>query len=238
MPKPRARLTFLLATGCMLAGGVLTGFWGCLFDTHYQAPRILFMGNSLTLSPKIPERNWTHVWGMAASALEKDYVHQTATILKGMGMDAEPIIANRPCPQCDGGIDEQIHNMDQVRKLRPRYVVVQLSEHSGEIEIRSGKMARQYHDLLAALADAGVPHVYCLGSWGEKSIDDLHNQGILYGMGGFANARFLDISSISADTASYADTTVSTDLAVRWHPGDQGMRRIAETVADAVWADR
>ena len=37
--------------------------------------RVLFLGNSITLHAALPEIGWTNVWGMAASAAEKDYVH-------------------------------------------------------------------------------------------------------------------------------------------------------------------
>ncbi len=37
--------------------------------------RIVFIGNSIALHGAAPHIGWNHVWGMAASALEKDYVH-------------------------------------------------------------------------------------------------------------------------------------------------------------------
>ncbi len=37
--------------------------------------RVLFAGNSITLHGAAENIGWPHVWGMAASAKEKDYVH-------------------------------------------------------------------------------------------------------------------------------------------------------------------
>lgn len=45
------------------------------FDATKKGPRVLFVGNSITLHGPRPEIGWTNNWGMAASARDKDYVH-------------------------------------------------------------------------------------------------------------------------------------------------------------------
>jgi hypothetical protein len=213
----------------------LSVFCGCIFEMHQQGPVILFMGNSITLNLPVPDLAWSGHWGMAASSMDNDYVHQTTRILKEKGLALEPIIAQRNCPDCDGALDEQIHNMEQVRKLKPHYVVVQLSEHSGDIELRSGKMTAQYFKLLSGLRAAGVLHVYCLGSWGEKAANDPHNEGIWQALKAFPEYAFVDISRVAADTANYGDTKLFGNAAVLWHPGDGGMLGIAQVLSQAIW---
>ena len=44
--------------------------------------RILFVGNSITLHGKLPEAGWNQDCGMAASCLEKDYVHVLISKIK------------------------------------------------------------------------------------------------------------------------------------------------------------
>jgi hypothetical protein len=218
---------------------IASGFFsGCVFETRTRGADILFMGNSITLNLPSAEYAWTGSWGMAATARDSDYVHQTVRILKEKGLDVELNIAARNCPDCDGALDEQIHNMEQVRELKPRYVVVQLSEHSGDVELRSGKMAEQYRKLLRGLSDAGVPHVYCVSAWGEKDRDQPRAQGIIQALKDFPEYDFVDITAIAADTLNYGDSTLFKNAFVTWHPGDRGMRRIAQSVAESVWADR
>ena len=45
------------------------------FDPAKKGPRVLFVGNSITLHGPRPQIGWTNNWGMAASARDKDYVH-------------------------------------------------------------------------------------------------------------------------------------------------------------------
>lgn len=45
------------------------------FDAAKKGPRVLFVGNSITLHGPRPQIGWTNNWGMAASARDKDYVH-------------------------------------------------------------------------------------------------------------------------------------------------------------------
>jgi hypothetical protein len=237
-PSVRASKGPALAIALIFSALGTAFFPGCFFETERKGPVILFMGNSITQNAPAPYLNWFGTWGMAASAPEKDYLHQTVSLLKEKGMDVEPHVGERNCIPCDGGIEEQTVNREQIRRLRPRYVVVQLSEHSFDIELRSGKMKAQYADLLKMLHEEGVPHVYCLGAWGEKSPDEPRGTAIQAALHGFPEYRFLDISASVRDSANYGDPALFTDAGVLWHPGDRGMRAIAETVSAAVWTDR
>lgn len=237
-PSGRASRRMAVAIALIFSALGTAFFPGCFFETERKGPVILFMGNSITQNAPAPDLKWYGTWGMAASAPENDYLHQTVSLLKEKGMDVEPHVGERNCVPCDGGIDEQAQNREQIRRLRPRYVVVQLSEHSFDIELRSGKMKAQYISLLEMLHQEGVPHVYCLGAWGEKSPDEPRGTAIQAALFGFPEYRFLDIAAIVRDSANYGDPASFTDAAVLWHPGDRGMRAIAETVSQAVWSDR
>lgn len=210
----------------------------CVFETRPEHPGILFMGNSITLNPPAPEFGWEHDWGMAASSRENDYVHRTVRLLEERGMPLRMEIAGKPCPDCDGALDEQAHNMEQVRRFRPRYVVVQLSEHSHDIELRSGKMTAQYRALLGNLVKEGVRHIYCVGSWTEKVQDGIYSQYIRMAVKDFPEAEFVDIHRVAADPANEGDSTLFSHPAVLWHPGDSGMLGMARLIADAIWEDR
>ena len=60
-----------------------------------RVAKILFLGNSITLHGPAPEIGWTGNWGMAASARDKDYVHQLLDrISKAAGGTPKVMIRN------------------------------------------------------------------------------------------------------------------------------------------------
>ena len=232
-PAPKGILLLLLPAA---AAALLSA--SCVFETRPEHPGILFMGNSITQNAPAPESGWPHDWGMAATARERDYVHQTVRLLEERGMPLRMEIAGKPCPDCDGALDEQANNMEQVRRFRPRYVVVQLSEHSHDIELRSGKMTAQYRTLLANLAKEGVRHIYCVGAWTEKVKGGAYSQYIRMAVKDFPEAEFVDIHEVAALPGNDGDPALFDNPHVLWHPGDSGMLGIARLIADAVWEDR
>lgn len=210
----------------------------CMFETRSRPERILFLGNSITLSVKNPKVGWPIDAGMAASAPALDYVHQTERLLREKGMDVEAVIGSRDCEICDGVIGELMENIEVVGEIRPRSVVVQLGENSDLIQIRSGRLTREYGELLQALFDRGVREVFCLSNWDEGSIEDPHNNTILKAILRYPQVHWVDITGLAGHPENYGDSALYPDRDVQWHPGDKGMLRIAEILSSTILETR
>lgn len=97
------------------------------FDPAKKGPRVLFVGNSITLHGPRPQIGWTNNCGMAASSRDKDYVH----ILQ------KKITAVRPDAQCcllqvSGSFERSFYKKDWscerlfrwAREFRPDVIVL------------------------------------------------------------------------------------------------------------------
>jgi hypothetical protein len=211
---------------------------GCVMETRPEPPVILFLGNSITQSLTDSSIGWTFTRGMAASTLEKDYVHQTVRMLKEKGLELKPVIGSRDCIVCDGVINEYLERIDDVLTIRPRYAVIQLGENSDLIQIRSGRLTREYLALLTALKERGVKKIFCMTNWDEARLEDVHNDAILRAIRHYPDVRVVDITSLAKHGENYGDSSLFTNVDVLWHPGDKGMERMAESLSRAIWEDR
>jgi len=211
-------------------------FNACLFERDFQYPTLLFMGNSITLSDTNSSLGWNHTSGMAASNLENDYVHRTLQILKENGHEMQGVLGFRDCEigVCDGPIEEHINNIDQLNREKPKFVVVQLGENSSELEAMSGKLRHQYHELLNLITQNEVKKIFCISPWGDTSLTISRSKEIVLAMAGFSNVELINITDLVRDSSNYGDPSLYRNAAVRWHPGDLGMNRIAQRLSAAI----
>ena len=131
-----------------------------------------------------------------------------------------------------------MENIEEVRALKPRYVVVQLGENSDAVAIGSGRLTREYGELLQAIYDRGAEEVFCVSDWDEASFEDPHNAAILKAVRKFPRVHWVDITGLAKHPENYADTVLYKNEAVRWHPGDKGMQGIAEALAAVILEQR
>ena len=225
----------------LLPGGAwaaLVFLQGCLFDSHYGPPAILFVGNSITLHGQYPAVGWYQFNGMAATALDSDYVHQTLRRLETKGIGARAEFGRRDCDDCDtiGVFEEFRGNIEAIMdEISPRWVVVQLGENlTGELG--NSKSLLGYRNLVMELRKSGTFQIFCITAWGNGSMNNPQNMALQQAVAGLTRVHIVNITSVASDPANYGDSLLYANRAVQWHPGNRGMDAIAAILADSMSA--
>jgi lysophospholipase L1-like esterase len=196
--------------------------------------KILFLGNSITRHGSKPSIGWTSDWGMAASAQDKDFVHLvTRSISKIEGTVPQVMIKTL------SGFERHYATYDLDKELKDSIqfqadlVVVAIGENVSRFE--SEKSKSQFTDsfgkLLRHLKAGDHPTLVVRSCfWGNPVKDKILRQGCEE-VGGI----FVDIGKLGKDESNYARSERKfTHKGVAAHPGDKGMRAIANAILGAI----
>ena len=201
---------------------------------NLPAAKVLFVGNSITLHGPKPDIGWTGNWGMAASAQEMDYVHLlTAAIAKASSAPPRTMVRNI------AAFEREYGTFDIAKELKPELefnadiVVVAIGENVPEpaTDEARAKFAVAFAQLLAALKQPGQPAIFVRSCFWPHAVKD----GILRKASADAGATFVDIAALGRDAANAAGSERKIEHAgVAGHPGDKGMRAIADAIFAAI----
>ena len=199
-----------------------------------KATRILFLGNSITIHGPSVKVSWPNNWGMAASAREKDYVHVLANALATLW-------GSPPRVRVEGIVEFERHcdTYDPESKLRslldfkPDIVVMAIGENVPALASDDArtKFKDSFTKLLMTLKSSGKPAIFVRSCfWANKVKDDIMRESCR-AVGGV----FVDISGLGKDESNYARSERSfAHAGVANHPGDKGMKAIADALLKAV----
>ena len=198
---------------------------------NMKADRVLFLGNSITLHAPATHIGWTGNWGMAASAAEKDYAHLLLRrITEASGPMPQAMIENIAEFERNYGTYDVGSALKKPLEFKADLVVVAIGENVPAIsseEARS-KFGDALAKLLAALRKSSQPAIFVRSCfWPDKVKDE-----ILRDVCREAGGSFVDISGLAKDESHFARSERKfAHAGVAAHPGDKGMKAIA----DAVW---
>lgn len=189
---------------------------------------LFVMGNSLTRHGPSSAIGWQGDWGMAASAADKDYVAQLLKLLNNGATSGGPWAAHKE----NGGELERhpaiFHVTDEASGLarQSAMVVVELGDNVDTDKTPLPMFAAAYSQNLDALKpQAGV--LACVSTWWPNAEKDKLIKERCEQAGGV----FVDISGIARTPRSIArnERKIGHD-GVGAHPGDAGMKAIAERI--------
>lgn len=209
--------------------------WACV--VHADEPlrvgklpvgKILFLGNSITLHGPAPQIGWRDNWGMAASAEDRDYVHQLlARIAKASGGTPRSRVRNIADFERTLADFKLLEQLKDELAFEADVVIVAIGENAAAIKTDTDRQrfTTAMDDLLAEVKRHGQPKIFVRSQfWPDAEKDRL-----LKAACDKAGGVFVDISKLGADPANAASAERKFDHAgVASHPGDKGMAAIAE----------
>jgi len=201
---------------------------------HVKANRILFLGNSITLHPPALAIGWNGNWGMAASTADKDYVHLVLkAVSETAGKVPESAVTNiasfeRRCDTYD--TDDELK---RELAFKPNIVIVAIGENVPALASHQAKQTfkASLTRLLRKLKQNSSPIIIVRSCfWQDQAKDRILEQACSE-VGGV----FVDSSALGRDEGNIArsERKFSHD-GVAGHPGDKGMRAIADKILDAL----
>ncbi len=194
--------------------------------------KILFIGNSITRHGPKADIGWEYDWGMAASSPEKDYVHQTVSILKEKGLCVDFAFANFSKWKVNYWDDAVLTECDTFLQYKPDLIVIRIGENIWSRAVRPKleeiPLYPHFDRMVKAFDKSGAPIVLTDLFWSHECLDD-----VIYRVaeeGKYALVRIGDLGQEDENKA----IGLFEHTGVAAHPGDLGMYRIAERIATKI----
>lgn len=196
--------------------------------------KILFLGNSITRHGPKADIGWTSNCGMAATALEKDYVHVlTAAIAKQIDKQPEMLAASLADFERGYAAYDVASKIEPFNDFKADLIILAIGENTAALTSAAARAAYQecLVRLLTVLKQGRNPVIFVRSCfWANKAKDDcLHEAAAATG------CVFVDINALAKDEKNYARSEQKLKNAgVANHPGDRGMQAIADALFAAL----
>ena len=199
-----------------------------------QPQKILFVGNSITSHGPKADIDWHGNWGMAATSLDKDYVHVVTKAL-ATKQGATPVIMVKNVADFERahvGYDI-VGKYADAAAFKADLVILCIGENVAALKTpeAQAKYQEQVTALLKTLKSNPQAAIIVRSSFWPSEAKDSAMRKACEAVGG----TFVDISTLSKDERNYARSERPYKHAgVANHPGDRGMAAIAEAIVKAV----
>ena len=196
--------------------------------------KILFLGNSITLHGPNKGIGWDGNWGMAASSADKDYVHLVAQALaKKDGTAPQTMVRNIATFERQYGTYDASALVKEASAFGADLIVVAIGENVPALTNETCKvqLAEKTAALLKGIAAGSKPLIVVRSCfWANAAKEEALKQAC-QAVGGV----YVDIGRLGQDEANFARSERDyPHKGVANHPGDKGMRAIADAIVGAV----
>lgn len=194
--------------------------------------KILFVGNSITRHGPKADIGWPNDWGMAASAPEKDYVHQTVALLEKEWGTVDYAFVNFSKWEVNYWDDTVLRDCEGYLEFEPDVVVLRIGENIWSRAVRSklDEIDLYPHFALMAktFAQRGARVILTDLFWPHEPIDGVIRR--VADANGYPLVHLGDLGEQDENKA----IGLFEHTGVAAHPGDLGMYRIARRIATAI----
>ena len=196
--------------------------------------RILFLGNSITLHGPNADIGWDGNWGMAASSMEKDYVHLVTRAIEQHTKYAPEILVKniadfeRNYAQYD--VDMQ---MKDFFAFNPDLVILAIGENVPVLnsEEARAKFKMGVMNIFRCIYAKRHPLVVVRSCFWPDEVKDRLLKEVCTEAGGI----FVDAGPIGRESGNAARSERSfRHDGVAGHPGDRGMKALADAITQAI----
>lgn len=194
-----------------------------------KGKKIMFVGNSITLHGILPSIGWYNEWGMAASSKETDYVHILVDKTNEVEPDSQFCICQVSAWECDyiRG-EEKFESYKNAREFEADIIVTRFIENCKYDTFDPIVFKKELDSLLKFLNKSGNAKIIMTTAFWKHPGD---NALIEY-------AKENDLPCIELGDLGELDEMKALGLfehdGVANHPGDLGMKYIAERIFEEI----
>lgn len=188
-------------------------------DSTLTFSNVVILGNSITYAPHNTDVGWNGDWGMAATALDSDYVHILTRYFKGKNSQAVVNIRNIVSFERDAAHYDLDVNLKDLRDLKPDLLILRIGENVPLDTDLQG--FEQRYTALINYFKAANPNMVVLsaGSVWDANLDPVMEK----------HPPYVLFSKMGEITGSFS-FGLFANPGVALHPSNQGMRYIANTL--------
>lgn len=195
--------------------------------------KIVYLGNSITLHGIAHDIGWHWEWGMAASALEKDYVHVlNRRIAEKTGEPVECKIANiADFERAPDTFDLSFFR--EFRDWQPDVIVLRICENTPGDKIDAfgaayPKLIQYFQEGRELGTKSGSLQVYAVGAFWQ----DDKKEAYIREAGKMPGVTYVSLEHLHS--TDYQAIGLFEHAGVAGHPSDKGMAAIAEAILAAM----
>ena len=186
--------------------------------------RVLFLGNSITRHGKASHIGWEYDHGMAASSIEKDYVHLMMSAIRERDPDAAFCICQAADWERQYHIGDSIEKaFDAARVFAPDVIVMRLAENLPTNGFDGELFCSSLSELLGYLGDGRAKVILTTSFWHHPADE------FIRALAAKEDLPLVDLSDLGHDPEMKA-LGLFEHAGVANHPGDKGMRAIADRI--------